>query len=109
MKYPTRIYYTETDKAEMWDRWQKGESLNSIARHFGRGHSSIQGILARTGGIRPPQRKRPIGSWVQANFSHPRLYESCILPSRQMKQSVYPAWDKVPRRTQFGSFNPALD
>ncbi len=21
MKYPTRIYYTETDKAEMSDRW----------------------------------------------------------------------------------------
>jgi len=58
MKYPTRIYYTETDKSLMWDRWQKGESLNSIARHFGRSHSSIQGILARTGGIRPPQRKR---------------------------------------------------
>jgi IS30 family transposase len=58
MKYPTRIYYTETDKAMMWDRWQKGESLNSIARHFGRSHSSIQGVLARTGGIRPPQRTR---------------------------------------------------
>jgi IS30 family transposase len=58
MKYPTRIYYTETDKSLMWDRWQKGESLNSIARHFGRSHSSIQGILARTGGIRPPQRQR---------------------------------------------------
>ena len=49
MKYPTRIYYTEADKALMWDRWQKGESLNSIARHFGRSHSSIQGVLARTG------------------------------------------------------------
>ncbi len=58
MKYPTRIYYTETDKTEMWDRWEKGESLCSIARHFGRGHSSIQGILARTGGIRPAHRKR---------------------------------------------------
>ena len=58
MKYPTRIYYTETDKATMWDRWQKGESLNSIARHFGRSHSSIQGVFARTGGIRPPQRRR---------------------------------------------------
>jgi len=58
MKYPTRIYYTETDKSLMWDRWQKGESLNSIARHFGRSHSSIQGVLARTGGIRPPQRRR---------------------------------------------------
>ena len=58
MKYPTRIYYTETDKALMWDRWQKGESQQSIARHFGRSHSSIQGILARTGGIRPAQRRR---------------------------------------------------
>jgi len=58
MKYPTRIYYTETDKAMMWDRWQKGESLNSIARHFGRSHSSIQGVFARTGGIRPAQRRR---------------------------------------------------
>jgi hypothetical protein len=50
MKYPTRIYYTEADKALMWDRWQKGESLNAIARHFGRSHSSIQGIPSRTGG-----------------------------------------------------------
>ncbi len=41
MKYPTRIYYTEADKTLMWDRWQKGESLNSIARHFGRSHSSV--------------------------------------------------------------------
>ncbi len=58
MKQRRRIYYTETDKALMWDRWEKGESLNSIARHFGRSHSSIQGILSRTGGIRPPRRTR---------------------------------------------------
>jgi IS30 family transposase len=58
MKYPTRIYYTEADKALMWDRWQKGESLNAIAGHFGRSHSSIQGILSRSGGIRPPKRTR---------------------------------------------------
>jgi IS30 family transposase len=58
MKYPTRIYYTDADKSLMWDRWQKGESLNSIARHFGRSHSSIQGILSRTGGIRPAPRRR---------------------------------------------------
>ncbi len=58
MKYRPRIYYTETDKALMWDRWQKGDSLHSIARLFGRSHGSIAGILARTGGIRPPQRRR---------------------------------------------------
>ena len=58
MKYPTRIYYTEADKALMWDRWREGESLNSIGRYFGRSHSSIQNILSQTGGIRPAQRKR---------------------------------------------------
>ncbi len=58
MKQRARIYYTETDKALMWDQWQKGESLNSIARLFDRHHSAIQGILSRTGGIRPPARRR---------------------------------------------------
>jgi IS30 family transposase len=58
MAYRKRIYYTNAQKAEMWDRWQKGESLNSIARLFDRGHSSIQGILAETGGIRPRERRR---------------------------------------------------
>jgi len=58
MKQRTRIYYTEAQKSKMWDRWEKGESLHSIARLFDRGHSSVQGILAETGGIRPPARKR---------------------------------------------------
>ena len=31
MKYPTRIYYTAVDKAEVWDPWQKGESCSIIA------------------------------------------------------------------------------
>jgi len=58
MKYRKRIYYTNADKELMWDRWQAGESLHSIARLFDRNHPSIQGILARSGGIRPPKRRR---------------------------------------------------
>jgi IS30 family transposase len=58
MKHRQRIYYTETDKALMWDRWQKGESLQSIAQLFNRNHSSIAKILSRTGGIKPPKRIR---------------------------------------------------
>ena len=58
MGYSKRIYYTEADRSLMWDRWQKGDSLNAIARDFGRSHSSVQGIFSRTGGIRPPQRQR---------------------------------------------------
>ncbi len=59
MKQRARIYYSETDKALMWERWQKGDSLGSIARLFDRGHSSVERILRETGGMRPPQRKRP--------------------------------------------------
>lgn len=58
MKQRPRIYYTETQKALMWDRWQKGESLHQIARLFDRNHPSIQRILAETGGIRPAPRRR---------------------------------------------------
>ena len=58
MKQRPRMYYTESQKAIMWDRWQKGESLQHIAQLFDRNHSSIQQILAETGGIRPAERCR---------------------------------------------------
>ena len=58
MKHRTRIYYSEEQKSLMWDRWQKGESLHSIASLFDRGHSSISRILSLTGGIRPPKQTR---------------------------------------------------
>ncbi len=58
MKQRPRIYYTESQRALMWERWQKGESLQHIAQLFDRNHSSIQRILAETGGIRPAARRR---------------------------------------------------
>jgi IS30 family transposase len=58
MKQKPRIYYTESQKALMWERWKKGDSLQVIAQLFGRNHSSVQGILAETGGIRPAPRCR---------------------------------------------------
>jgi IS30 family transposase len=53
-----RIHYAESQKALMWERWRQGESLQAIAQLFGRNHSSVMGILAETGGIRPAQRFR---------------------------------------------------
>jgi len=58
MKRKPRIYYSDAQKALMWDRWKEGESLHSIAGLFDRGHSSVARILGETGGIRPPERKR---------------------------------------------------
>ena len=42
----------------MWDRWPRGESLNSIGPAFDRPSSSIFSQLAPSGGIRPPIRQR---------------------------------------------------
>ena len=58
MKQRPRIYYSSEQRNLMWDRWQKGDSMHAIARLFDRGHSSVQGILSETGGIRPAQRRR---------------------------------------------------
>ena len=58
MKYRTRTFYTDKQKSEMWDRWQRGDSMGSIGRHFNRASGSIFPHLARTGGIRPVDRRR---------------------------------------------------
>ena len=60
MKRRPRIYYTEEQKALMWDRWKKGESMGSIARLFDRHHPSIERIIREHGGIRPPERRRSL-------------------------------------------------
>ena len=58
MKQKPRIYYSDSQKALMWERWRKGDSLQQIAQLFDRNHSSVQRILAETGGISPMPRCR---------------------------------------------------
>lgn len=58
MKYRRRIYFSPAQRAEIWDRWQRGESMSSIGRVFDRESSSVFSIISPTGGIRPPDRKR---------------------------------------------------
>src|SRR6476646_7126286 len=50
--------FTAAEKAELWDRWQRGESLKAIGRAFGKSSSSIYFQLAPHGGIRPAPRRR---------------------------------------------------
>ncbi|WP_159983260.1 MULTISPECIES: IS30 family transposase [unclassified Novosphingobium] len=58
MKQRRRIYYTAGQRAEIWDRWQRGESMSSIGRRFDRVSSSVFSVISPTGGIRPADRKR---------------------------------------------------
>lgn len=58
MKYRRRIYYSAEQRAEIRDRWQRGESMSSIGRAFDRQSSSVFSVVSPTGGIHPPARRR---------------------------------------------------
>jgi IS30 family transposase len=58
MTYHRRMFLTDQQKAEIWDRRHRGCSMNSIGRRFERNSSTIYPLLARTVGIRPPDRTR---------------------------------------------------
>jgi hypothetical protein len=58
MKYRRRIYYSAAQRAEIWDRWQRGESMSSIGRRFDRHSGSVFSVISPTGGIRPAERTR---------------------------------------------------
>ena len=58
MKRRPRIYYSDSQKALMWERWKQGWTLHEIGKLFDRPHTSIHQIIAATGGFRPPQRAR---------------------------------------------------
>jgi len=57
-----RVGFTAVQSAELWDRWRRGESLNSIGREFGKPSSCIFNHIRPTGGISPVSRRRSGGT-----------------------------------------------
>ena len=49
---------TRSQKAEVWRRWKKGESLSQIARALSKHAGSVYGILLVNGGVVRAPRKR---------------------------------------------------
>jgi IS30 family transposase len=56
--YKSRHGFSALEKEEVWDRWQRGESLKAIGRAFGKASSSIYFQLSPYGGIRPAPHRR---------------------------------------------------
>lgn len=49
---------TDKQRAELWERWKKGESLSDIGRAIGKHAGSVFGVLRSHGGIYQPPRRR---------------------------------------------------
>ena len=83
MKRRTRNIYTDAQKAEMWSRWQKGDSMHDIAGSFDRYHSSIQRILTENGvttDVKLPQNRQ---SKIPHPYSGDRHFELVDLSIQQ--------------------------
>jgi len=52
--------FTESERVEVWDRRQAGESNRSIGRRLGRSAASIRAFVESSGGVRPAVRHRSI-------------------------------------------------
>ena len=97
MKQRPRIYYTDSQKALMWERWRKGDSLQKIAQLFDRNHSSVQGVLAETGGITPVPRcrsKRALTLSEREEISR-GLVAGCSIRGRLRKRNLKHAKDSL--------------
>ena len=57
--------FSESEKTELWDRFEAGESLRSISRRLGRAPSSVRGHVVAAGWRRPV----PAGDWCALRLS----------------------------------------
>jgi len=52
--------FTDSERVEVWDRRQAGESNRSIGRRLGRSAGSIRAFVESSGGVRPAVRRRSV-------------------------------------------------
>jgi IS30 family transposase len=57
--------FSESEKAELWDRFEAGDSLRAISRHLGRAPSSVRTHVVAAGWRRPV----PGGDWCRLRLS----------------------------------------
>jgi hypothetical protein len=81
--------FTTAEKTELWDRWQRGESLKAIGRAFGKQSSSIYFQISPHGGIRPAPRRRSRLTDAAMGFLAPAMYWYGWAAGRPWSTSVW--------------------
>ena len=69
MLHARRWKFSAAQRADMWNGWKAGQSLQAIGRALGKDHVVIQLLLARHGGIAPAARRRSRRALTRAYFS----------------------------------------
>jgi len=59
----SRIWFTPTQKVELWERWKRGQSISAISRALERRNKTgVQRIVVLHGGIAPLPRRRAVSA-----------------------------------------------
>jgi hypothetical protein len=88
MKYRRRVFFTDKQKSEIWDRCQRGESMSSIGRGFDRGSSSIYPFLPALAAFVHPKAfsvKPPFDQSAANDRSEPLLTIPQTIASRHKR------------------------
>ena len=125
MSYRTRIRYTAAQRAEIWDRWQKGESLNAIGRVFDRPSSSIEDRAVpghQEGDLIAGSNNSYIATLVERHTRYAILVKvknkdtesvvsALIKQSRKLPRELYKTltWDRGIELTNHAQFTLATD
>ena len=74
---------TAAQKTELWDRWQRGESLKAIGRAFGKPSSPIYRLVSPHGGI--------TARYSTGELCTRRSPSRCLMPPRTWHSSRCPS------------------
>jgi hypothetical protein len=82
---------TDTQQAEMWQRWKAGQSTDEICHALGRKWSSVLEQLSLSGGLQPRVRRRAARALTFAEreegnggLSSRDIYASSAFPRMQL-------------------------
>src|SRR3989442_3865243 len=59
-------FIPEDVREHVWELWAKGRSARAIARELGTSAPFVRDCVGRTGGVRPPKRRRSAGCLTRA-------------------------------------------
>ena len=97
MTQARRWKLSPTQRAEMWSRWKAGQSLHAIGRALGKDHVVIQFLLARSGGMAPPVRRRSLRTLTLAEREDISRGIACGWSIRRIAQGLNRAVSTVSR------------
>ena len=69
----SRVRFTAAQKAELWERWNKGQSAAAISRALDRRNKTgVERVVVLHGGIKPAPRRRAFGQLRMPHQRHRR-------------------------------------